>query len=69
MTHNPEIFQLAVDVFVRRYASLDIDCIAGLDARGFVLGTPIALALKKVLYVSFALPPTHTLHPWRLQTH
>eukprot|EP01034_Spumella_vulgaris_P026713 gene26713-33335_t len=26
---------------------MDIDCIAGLDARGFVLGTPIALALKK----------------------
>jgi adenine phosphoribosyltransferase len=47
MTHNPEIFQLAIDVFVRRYASLDVDCIAGLDARGFVLGPPIALALKK----------------------
>jgi adenine phosphoribosyltransferase len=47
MTQNPEMFQLAVDVFVRRYRNLEIDCIAGLDARGFVLGTPIALALKK----------------------
>jgi len=47
MTQNPEMFQLAVDVFVRRYKDLDIDCIAGLDARGFILGTPIALALKK----------------------
>jgi len=47
MTHDPEIFQLAVDIFVKRYENLDIDCIAGLDARGFVLGTPIALAMKK----------------------
>lgn len=47
MTQNPEMFQLCVDIFVKRYASMDIDAIAGLDARGFVLGTPIALALKK----------------------
>jgi adenine phosphoribosyltransferase len=47
MTHDPEIFQLAVDIFVQRYKDLDIDCVAGIDARGFVLGTPIALALKK----------------------
>jgi adenine phosphoribosyltransferase len=47
LTQNPEMFQLCVDIFVKRYASMDIDCIAGLDARGFVLGTPIALALKK----------------------
>ena len=47
MTHNPEVFQLCIDVFVRRYRELGIDCVAGLDARGFVLGPPIALALKK----------------------
>lgn len=47
MTQNPEMFQLCVDIFVRRYSSMNIDAIAGLDARGFVLGTPIALALKK----------------------
>ncbi len=41
------MFQLCVDIFVKRYSTMDIDCIAGLDARGFVLGTPIALALKK----------------------
>ena len=38
MTHNPEIFQLCIDVFVRRYRQLGVDCIAGLDARGFILG-------------------------------
>ena len=47
MTQNPEMFQLCVDIFVRRYSAMNIDAIAGLDARGFVLGTPIALALKK----------------------
>jgi len=47
MTHDPEAFQLCIDIFVRRYAALGVDAIAGLDARGFVLGPPIALALKK----------------------
>lgn len=47
MLSNPEVFQLCIDVFVSRYSKLDVDCIAGLDARGFVLGPPIALALKK----------------------
>lgn len=47
MTHDPEAFQLCIDIFVERYRGMDIDLIAGLDARGFVLGPPIALALKK----------------------
>ena len=47
MTQDPEAFQLTIDIFVNRYKNMDIDCIAGLDARGFVLGPPIALALKK----------------------
>ena len=47
MTHNPEIFQKCIDIFVRRYSELSIEFIAGLDARGFILGPPIALALKK----------------------
>ena len=47
MTHNPEIFQKVIDIFVARYSALEVDAIAGLDARGFVLGPPLALALKK----------------------
>ena len=47
MTHNPEVFQLCIDVFVKRYIPMGFDAIAGLDARGFILGPPIALALKK----------------------
>ena len=44
---DPEAFQMAIDVFVERYRDQDIDSIAGFDARGFILGPPIALALKK----------------------
>ncbi|KAL7535021.1 hypothetical protein ACHAWF_005026 [Thalassiosira exigua] len=44
---KPEVFQQIVDIFVERYAEIGIDSIAGLDARGFILGPPIALALKK----------------------
>eukprot|EP00557_Chaetoceros_sp_GSL56_P011830 CAMPEP_0176486320 /NCGR_PEP_ID=MMETSP0200_2-20121128/5506_1 /TAXON_ID=947934 /ORGANISM="Chaetoceros sp., Strain GSL56" /LENGTH=219 /DNA_ID=CAMNT_0017883015 /DNA_START=95 /DNA_END=754 /DNA_ORIENTATION=- len=43
----PHVFQQIVDIFASRYAAIGIDSIAGLDARGFVLGPPIALALKK----------------------
>jgi adenine phosphoribosyltransferase len=44
---KPDIFQRIVDIFVDRYQEIGIDSIAGLDARGFILGPPIALALKK----------------------
>ena len=46
MTQDPAAFQLCIDIFVKRYSGMAIDAIAGLDARGFVLGPPIALALK-----------------------
>jgi len=44
---KPEVFQQIVDIFVARYKEIGIDSVAGLDARGFILGPPIALALKK----------------------
>mmetsp|Transcript_18881 Transcript_18881/g.27927 ORF Transcript_18881/g.27927 Transcript_18881/m.27927 type:complete len:227 (+) Transcript_18881:100-780(+) len=44
---RPEVFQRIVDIFADRYREIGIDVIAGLDARGFILGPPIALALKK----------------------
>ena len=40
-----QIFQEVVDVFAARYRG-KVDSIGGFDARGFVLGPPIALALK-----------------------
>eukprot|EP00457_Paulinella_chromatophora_P009365 gb/GEZN01009429.1/.p1 GENE.gb/GEZN01009429.1/~~gb/GEZN01009429.1/.p1 ORF type:complete len:243 (+),score=42.03 gb/GEZN01009429.1/:37-765(+) len=48
---KPSIFQKVIDVFVERYQALEFDSIIGFDARGFVLGPPIALALKKPFYM------------------
>jgi adenine phosphoribosyltransferase len=45
--YNPSVFQRIVNIFVERYRHKNIDIIAGLDARGFVLGPPVALALQK----------------------
>jgi adenine phosphoribosyltransferase len=45
--YQPAVFQKIVDIFAERYAELKVDVICGLDARGFILGPPIALALKK----------------------
>ena len=45
------VFQKIVDIFAERYADLGVDSIAGFDARGFVLGGPIALALKKPFFM------------------
>ncbi|GMI45336.1 hypothetical protein TrCOL_g3611 [Triparma columacea] len=44
---RPSMFQRIVDIFVSRYSTLEIDAVAGMDARGFVLGPPIALGLNK----------------------
>lgn len=49
ITENPEVFQMVVDFFVERYRSQGAEGpthIAGFDARGFLFGPPIALALK-----------------------
>ncbi|WP_018970762.1 adenine phosphoribosyltransferase [Rubritalea marina] len=42
---NPALFQQAVDSMVDIARSYDADKIVGLDARGFLFGPPVALAL------------------------
>ena len=44
---NIDVFRRIVEIFSERYAGIGIDAVAGMDARGFVLGPPIALALNK----------------------
>lgn len=39
-------FRTLVDLFVRRYAGLGIDYVAGVDARGFILGGALAYQLN-----------------------
>jgi len=44
---DPVGFRITVDELVRRYQDVKIDKIAGIEARGFILGAPLAYALGK----------------------
>jgi adenine phosphoribosyltransferase len=48
LLQNAEAFQILVDTFVRRYQdpALRPDVVAGLDARGFIIGAVVAYQLK-----------------------
>lgn len=41
----PELMKGIVDHFVRRYRAANIDAVVGMESRGFIFGTPIAMAL------------------------
>lgn len=42
---NPIAFRTTIDQLVERYTSLKIDKVAGIEARGFIIGAPLALEL------------------------
>ena len=44
---DPIGFKLTIDDLIRRYKDEKIDKIAGIEARGFILGAPLAYALGK----------------------
>lgn len=48
LLQNPQVFHVLIDAFVHRYMDRDRrpDVVAGLDARGFILGAVIAYQLK-----------------------
>ena len=46
LLQNPKTFRVLVDIFVHRYMNQHIDLIAGLDARGFILGSVVAYELN-----------------------
>lgn len=46
LLQDPKTFRVLVDVFVHRYMDQRIDLIAGLDARGFILGSVVAYELN-----------------------
>ena len=48
LLHNPKTFRILIDIFVHRYMdpAMRPDVVAGLDARGFILGAVIAYELN-----------------------
>jgi len=47
LLQNPRVFRVLIDAFVHRYMDPDLrpDIVAGLDARGFILGSVVAYEL------------------------
>ena len=42
---DPRVFKDTIDLFVERYKGKNISVVAGIEARGFIFGSPIALAI------------------------
>ncbi|XP_009611592.1 adenine phosphoribosyltransferase 5-like [Nicotiana tabacum] len=42
---NHKVFKDTVDIFVDRYKDMDISAVAGIEARGFMFGPSVALAI------------------------
>jgi adenine phosphoribosyltransferase len=46
LLQNPRVFRVLIDAFVHRYFDVKPDAIAGLDARGFIIGSVVAYELN-----------------------
>ncbi|AZN36326.1 adenine phosphoribosyltransferase [Iodobacter ciconiae] len=46
LLQDKKTFRVLVDIFVHRYMDLDLDIVAGVDARGFILGAVVAYELN-----------------------
>lgn len=46
LLQDPQVFRVLIDIFLDRYADAKLDYVAGLDARGFILGSVIAYELN-----------------------
>ena len=65
-----EGFRMTIDAFIRRYSKMNIDYIAGVEARGFLIGGAIAYELRKGLVPirkKGKLPYTTVSHEYELE--
>ncbi len=46
LLQNPKVFRVLIDAFVHRYMDQRPDVVAGVDARGFILGAVVAYELN-----------------------
>lgn len=44
---DKKVFRQLIDAFVHQYFDVSFDAVVGIDARGFILGAPIAYELNK----------------------
>ncbi len=44
---DKKVFRQLIDAFVHQYFDIEFDAVVGIDARGFILGAPIAYELNK----------------------
>jgi adenine phosphoribosyltransferase len=44
---DKKVFRQLIDAFVQKYIDVEFDLVVGIDARGFILGAPIAYLLNK----------------------
>ncbi|HTD03308.1 adenine phosphoribosyltransferase [Undibacterium sp.] len=46
LLQDPKTFRVLIDLFVHRYMDAELDIVAGLDARGFIIGSVLAYELN-----------------------
>lgn len=51
LLHHPSAFRYAVESMAERFESVEVDAIAGIDARGFMFAAPLALHLELPLVI------------------
>lgn len=44
---DKKVFKKTIDTIADNYRNMDIDYVVGIEARGFIIGTPLAYALNK----------------------